>query len=161
MATIHTLAGGLGLELVETQLRPGEFPDRWIYLAPEAIKWINDDLPQVLRSYDAELEPTEQIEDLFYRFISGKNLDHWTDLHAIYPHVDGTWELKTNDIRMFGWFPCRDCVVILHIESMIRCKEFPAFPSYYRGRIVKYRESLDLDEPKFVRGAELRDVISD
>lgn len=160
MATIHNLARALGFETLVTELDHDEFEERTLYATADVLAWLANDFAAVEQTYDAELSPEEQLETLVHRFITGAVLEYWYDLHILRESVNGVWELKTNDLRFFGWFPTYNCFVICKIEPMVRCKEFPALVNAIRNEVIRFRDGLDLDEPRFVAGDELRHVIS-
>lgn len=75
------------------------------------------------------------------------------------PSEHGIWELKTLDVRFFGWFPERDTYIAARVDSFERVKVH-GLASGYRNETVLARAELDLDEPKFVQGGDLTDVVS-
>jgi hypothetical protein len=73
---------------------------------------------------------------------------------------DGIWELKTADLRLFGWFLQKDCFIVSDIDDTGRIKQ----SNLYRGyclQAVRRRDALELNEPKFIRGDNPDDVVSD
>lgn len=160
MATIHTLASSGRVVRVELDLRPNEFEDRFIYLSEPAHVWMRDTLPTLASSsVDADMSPQEQVFFRFKTFIIGQPIKHWRMMHVMLPDHEGVWELKTLDVRMFGWFPERDHFVIARADSMERCKTHGLYAGY-RNETVWYRDELNLNEPNFVLGGDLDDVIS-
>ncbi len=69
-----------------------------------------------------------------------------------------TWEMKTVDLRVFGWIykPKIFIAVFGDYADLYKGKNKSVKPiaSYARAvnRVVRAREMLDLDEPKFVTG---------
>lgn len=76
------------------------------------------------------------------------------------PVGNGVWELKTADLRLFGWFVQKDCFIVCDCDTTLRVKQMRLYPGY-RDQAVRFRERLDLDEPKFIAGDDPNDVVSD
>ena len=73
------------------------------------------------------------------------------------PSEEGVWELRTADLRFFGWFWRKGVFVISAVDQTARCKEYNLCGGY-RNRCVQDMRNLGLDEPQFVNG-ELADVL--
>lgn len=101
---------------------------------------------------DSELRPTEQVYVLFYDFVSGNDFAYYARSHRMNPIEQGIWELKTEDVRIFGWFHVRCAFVMANIDSMERVKRHGLYAGYH-GDCIRRRDALDLDSPKFVRGS--------
>lgn len=129
-----------------------EQPMRLLYAFPHVIEWLDTVLPELEPIFDeGRQSPLEQLDLLFYDFVSGEDLGYYERSHSMEPREPGIWELKTPDIRIFGWFVFRCCFVMAEIDTAFRCKKFDLYRGY-RGSAVRRRENLDLDEPKFVTG---------
>jgi len=100
---------------------------------------------------DGKQSPIEQIDDLFHDFVSGADLAYYERSHSMMPTDRGIWELKTPDARLFGWFPQKGTFIVAEADTAFRCKEHDLYAGY-RDSAVRRRDSLDLDEPKFVTG---------
>jgi hypothetical protein len=72
---------------------------------------------------------------------------------------DGVWELKTADVRIFGWFPGRDQYIAVRVDQAWRVKESNLYAGY-KGEVVRYRDALPLAGDKFVKGVDPNDVVS-
>ena len=136
-----------------------EFADRKLYLSLEASDWLERELPGLTSAAGAVEKPSEQVRALFRRFVTGKDLNNSRTLHVMRPEADGIWELKTIDLRFFGWFPQRDVFIIACVETMERLKD-PAIRDPYRNRFVEarvFQERLDLP---IIKGGSLDKVVS-
>ncbi|TPJ34283.1 hypothetical protein [Mesorhizobium sp. B2-6-5] len=102
--------------------------------------------------------PVKQVFGLLQTFITGKPLVHGRQFHILHPEKQDVWELKTVDVRIFGWFHERNRFVAVRGASMEQCKNDGY--AEFRNEVVAYRAALDLDEPKFKQGAKIDDVIS-
>ena len=69
------------------------------------------------------------------------------------------WEIKTADVRVFGWFYRQDQFIALVGDEAWRVKEYKLVRGY-TDEVVKYREGLNLDEPKYVREKDPNYVVS-
>jgi hypothetical protein len=75
------------------------------------------------------------------------------------PAGDGVWELKTADLRVFGWFHAKDCFLGHCADTAERVKEHRLYTGYV-GEVVRFRDSLPLDEPKYIPGEDPDAVVS-
>lgn len=161
MATIHNLADIDVLHTYETELFSRDRIERKLYFSSEAMKWLIDDLPGITELVgDSEASPAEQLDSIVYRFSTNKSLHPWNDIHILSHSEDGVWELKTKDIRLFGYFAEIDCFVICYAESKDRLLQFNWLYGHYIRGVKEYRSSLEYNDPKFVSGGALDDVLS-
>lgn len=133
---------------------------RRIYLLPRAHKWLSEVLPVTDSNWKIEESPAEQLDALIYEFCSGKQLPIVRRFKALVHLGDGVWELKTADLRLFGWFVRKDCFVVSDCETALKVKENTMYKPYCQ-QAVRLRDQLNLNEPKFITGDNPDDVISD
>ena len=69
------------------------------------------------------------------------------------------WELKTPDLRLFGWFNVRDSFIITEIDLTHRVKMYNLYAGY-AGQVVRKRTQLELNEPKSVLSTDPQHVVS-
>ena len=69
------------------------------------------------------------------------------------------WELKTPDIRVFGWFLKKDCFVAVFGDWADRVKEHDLYRGY-RIAIRRLRRELNVDDTLCVQGVSPSDVLS-
>ena len=145
------------LERVELPIRVCPAPSRYLFLTSRAYTYINEVLPTLSQTQMSEATPLEQVYSLFKRFVCGSELKYGdgNDIRDIQPSDLGVWELRTEDMRLFGWFPRYDVFICDAVDDASRIKEF----NLYAGYRVLVRDRMALSEPKFVDG-ELKDVIS-
>jgi hypothetical protein len=101
----------------------------------------------------------QQLDALVEEFCSGVTLCFGPQFKPIQHVKDGIWELKTPDLRVFGWFHVKDCFVGWRCE----CAEFVKKHNLYyglAGETARFRDQLDLDLPKFVPGDDPNGVVS-
>jgi hypothetical protein len=100
--------------------------------------------------------PSEQMDFLLYQFISGKPITSMPP-KCMLPESEGIWELRTHDLRFFGWFWRKGVFVISSAETKARCKTVGVY-GRCRLQARRDRDRLELDLPKFVNG-RLEDVL--
>jgi hypothetical protein len=159
MATVIDLdrAGELfKLDVLEQHVQ--EF--RTIYASPLLRKWITETLPALPSALGLELSPQQQVFDLAELFCSGGRLSYGLQFKPLTHIVDGIWELKTPDIRIFGWFRQRDCFIGAVADDATKIKKHNLYVGLANVTTRRFRDSLDLDEPKYVTGDDPHAVVS-
>jgi hypothetical protein len=152
MATLIELCDAGILTPIGGGLDAHEQPERLIYAFQDVIDWLENTLPSIEPDFhEGKQDPIEQLDDLFHDFISGADFAYYEKSHSMLPTDPGIWELKTPDLRLFGWFASRNVFVIGHINSAFLCKLHNLYPGY-RNSVEYKRDHLDLDEPKFITG---------
>ena len=155
MATLLTLAGSGLLVPITVPLDPGELAQRAIYGCPEFVQWIAKDLPRLeagrLRAADT---PAEQLDNAMYRWIAGKHIQYDRMFKDLMPMRDEVWEMKTADIRVFGWVyrPCVFIAVFADYADLYKGKTAKKSYESAKQRVITARSRLSLDEPKFTAG---------
>lgn len=137
-----------------------EYEDRRIFLLPHAKDWIENVLPTLGSTWNIEISPEEQLDTLFYDFCSGKALAVGKRFSKLHPRENGIWELKTADLRVFGWFQPKDCFLVTACNGAEVIKHHKLYRGYCDDA-VRLRNNLDLNEPKYVSGDDPNDVVSD
>jgi hypothetical protein len=155
MATIHTLAGAGGpLTLVAVPLGR-ERPLRSIYGLNRFTDWMANELPNLQTGrLKGKETPQQQLDFRLYQWISGRPIVYDRMFNDLMPHTDEIWEMKTLDVRVFGW---------MH-RPLIFVAVFGDYADLYKGRtatrsyetakadVIAARGRLDLDLPKFTGG---------
>lgn len=161
MATIEQLEQAGLIVRLEIELEIQEQPWRCLYATPDFIRWLDEELENLeTRVIGGDLEPLEQVDDLFHQFVAGE--DFATDrrfrkLSSDPEHF--VWELKTIDIRIFGWIPQKNFFICTFGDLADEIK----LRNQYGTNIAKtvyVRNNLNLDEPKYVNSVEYENVIS-
>lgn len=152
MATLDELCNQKRLVKLGGGLDYHEQPERRLYAFPHVIDWLDAVLPTVVSELgDGSQTPEEQIDDLLYMFVSGADMSFYERSHSMTPSEHGVWELKSPDLRLFGWFRRKGTFVITRIDTAFRCKQHGLYVGY-RSDAVRLRDGMNLDEPKFVTG---------
>lgn len=158
MATLSELEEREELLKIEVELEAHQMRNRLIYGVPDVIGWLSETLPSLEADFhEGKLSPKEQLFVLLEDFITGQNFDHYAKAHFMNPYNDGIWELKTTDLRLFGWFYQKCVFVVAHIDTAYRCKLHSLYNGY-QASCVQRRNNIDLDEPKHITGG-YKDVL--
>lgn len=144
---------------IEPELDVGLQHERLLYGSPSFIDWLRETLPHLPMDRDGALDPLEQVDDLFFQYAAGWPLRIGRQFHQLRPLDCGVWMLKTNDVRLFGWFVLRDCFVAVHGDTARRVKDHDLYGGYV-GSVVRFRDALPLDPPELVTGGNPYDVVS-
>ncbi len=159
MATLLDLVSAQVLVRLDPQLGPRRQEYRAIYLSRRAFAWLSTELQELGSTWNIEVAPNAQLDAFVEHFASGGVLTHPESFHEMTPLPEGVWVLKTADIRVFGFFHRRDCFVAAIVDSAEWVKRHNLYHGYI-GETIRFRDSLDLDEPKFIAGGDPRDVVS-
>jgi hypothetical protein len=160
MATLLDLVSRGDLFRLDPNLEPDVLDFRCIYTSPKFKKWIEEDLPKLESTWKIEQSPQEQLQAfLEEEFCPAKPLFYDWQFKPLTHIRDGIWELKTADLRMFGWFPQKDHFVGVSADMKDRILLYNLYAPYVRDA-ADFRDRLDLDEPKFIPGDSPHDVIS-
>jgi len=154
MATLDTLLGDQHLVriLVPTD---GERLRRWVYGFPEFQDWLQYTLPKLDRGrLQAPDLPEEQVDNVLYRWLTGKEIRYSRQFQDLMPGTDEVWEMKTADIRIFGWMyrPLKFVAVFGDYADLYKGARRSRSYDDARQRVVNERNKLDLDPPKFAAG---------
>jgi hypothetical protein len=156
MATLSALCAQGKLERVTGVPKAGELPVRTMYLVPRAATWMRTHLPTLQSDgfVDGALSPNQQAYQLVRSFVLGNDLfaDEWFP-KPLRPHGSGhgIWELRTPDLRFFGWFVKRGQFVVSTVATKDALMTHNLYDGY-RNQAVADRNDLDLDEPKYLDG---------
>ncbi|MCR9193985.1 MAG: hypothetical protein NXH88_04585 [Hyphomonas sp.] len=160
MATVLELMDRGDLERLDPQLDPDEQEYRSVFLVREVFTRLPGLLDQMESLLGIEQSPAEQLDEIFYNFTAGQPLAYPREFHEIYWRGEGFWELRTPDVRIFGFFPRKDCFVCTDIADKNLIEKYK-LTSQYVEQGKRRRGLLDLDEPKWIESTEPHDVVSD
>jgi hypothetical protein len=159
MATLATLQQQGKLIRIDPGLDPCVQEERMILAAPQLIEWLKSKLAALGSTWELDRTPQEQLAVLFEVFAAGEPLTFDHTFKKLHPRGEGVWELKTADVRVFGWFPKKDIFIAVVADTAERIKQHQLYPGYI-GTVARFRAHLDLDEPKFLTGDDPHDVVS-
>jgi hypothetical protein len=95
-------------------LEPAVQEFRQFYASPDLHRWIVGALRTLASALNLETSPLEQFDDLAGLFCAGERLTYGIQFKPLTHITDGVWELKTQDIRIFGLVPQKG---LLHRRS--------------------------------------------
>lgn len=133
-------------------------PDRILYLAPEFDEWAAKELATAKRDRSRDLHPYEQVEQLFRDFVVGSPMAYSVHCRKLQPLNRHTWELKTEDVRVLGWFPRRTIFIAVGGDLKKNLRDWDAYTPHIEN-VVDFRTNLDLDEPKWITGVTISEVL--
>jgi hypothetical protein len=152
MATPAELARQGVIEEIGGGLEPAESQVRWLYGFPHVIDWLRDTLPGLSPTLDeGRQSPIEQVDDMFHDFVSGDDFSYYERSHSMLPEDRGVWELKTSDVRFFGWFHTKGVFIIAEANDAATIKEYELYRGYLNMALHR-RGQIALDLPKFITG---------
>ena len=160
MPTITDLVDSGAIVRIDVELAPRDQPLRLLYGTPQFIECLQgllrgDEPSQRL----GQTSPAEQVDDLFHSFLSGEPLIFTRQFRVVRAEENAVWELKTPDIRIFGWFMAKDCFVAVFGNWADTVKDHDLYRGY-RIAIRRLRRELGIDATLCVRGVEPDDVLS-
>lgn len=152
MATLEELCDARELIRVTLQLERDELQVRSLLALPHVVRWMEEQLPEIEADFsDSVQSPLEQMDDLLHEFLCSEDMSYYERSHSMQPKDPGIWELKTKDLRLFGWFVRRGVFVVGNVDTAFRCKYHGLYAGY-RDDVVRRRDALNLDAPKFIVG---------
>lgn len=158
MSTLDQLVQLGKLLKLEPEMERNEFPERHVYTSPEANAWMETTLAAARRDRGRDLWPLEQVEQLFYDFVIGRPLVYDQQRKKLDPIGQHVWELKTEDVRLIGWFPKKKNFVVVcgQMKRDLRNRKLYT-PCILHT--VWFRQNLDIDEPKSITGVHHDDIL--
>jgi hypothetical protein len=155
MATVHKLLADGQLIDITVPLDRREFQFRWIYALPSFAEWMKEVLPKLQTGrLNASETPEEQLDNILYKWITGKEIRYERMFKDLSPREDEVWEFKTADLRIFGWMvEKRKFVAVLggYTDSYKPPNQKASYDAA-KSKVISARNKLDLNEPKFISG---------
>ncbi len=158
MATLAYLVDAGTIEQYYAPLENTEMPERRVYFSHAASSMLQQTLPNELRDRGRNLTPLEQVEQSLYEFIVGQPLTYSVTCRKLDPLGTGIWELKTEDVRLIGWIPERFAFLVNAVVMKKALQKNAHYSPYIRDAVA-FRDQLNLNEPKFLGGVNIRDLV--
>src|SRR5258708_3635038 len=130
MATLIELERRGVLTKLDPELDVPQQEFRCIYLGPKLRAWIEDVLPALESDRGIETPPVGQFDELMSVFCSGETLTYDWQFKPLNYVENGIWELKSADLRIFGWFPRKDCFIGVIADTKARILEHKLVAPY-------------------------------
>jgi hypothetical protein len=160
MATALYLDATGVLAKFRPMLEPSQRELRMVFASIRLAKWIKEELPKLESTWKVEVTPQEQLLTfLELEFCPGETLTYQWQFKPLTHIRDGIWELKTPDLRIFGWFWRKDVFIGSAGDLKDRIKEHHLYRGY-ATEAAMFRNELGLDEPKFIPGDDPHAVVS-
>ena len=160
MATLIQLCESGALDKIDP-LEADELPWRELYGTADFVGWLSDALPALGHNdLYSNLSPQEQVFAAFSEYVLGEEFldDRRFKKLSVTPE-QFVWEIKTEEVRIFGWVPRVDAFICCFGDSKDQIVLEDSYGRYI-AQTVYVRNQLDLDEPKLIASGELADVIS-
>lgn len=155
MATLDKLAT---ITRIYVPLGRREFDDREFHAMPSFVRFLQETLPGLSRGIlNARETPSQQMDTVLRKWNAGKPMQRGRAFSHLRPTRHSVWEMKTPDLRIFGWLYKPKVFVAAFAgfaDDYKKQNGQPPKESYSdaRDRVVWIRDRLDLDAPKFVTG---------
>ncbi len=159
MSTLVELVGAGELIRLDPALEAEELEWRSVYALARLLPTLQKELPTYVSQWRVELSPIQQFDALLEVFCAGERLTFDRMFKPLTHIQDGVWELKTADLRIFGWFVMKDCFVMAAIDTAFKVKSHNLYVGY-ANMAAYWRSQLPLDQPKFIPGEDPNDVVS-
>jgi hypothetical protein len=105
------------------------------------------------------LSASEELDELLFTFISSKGKPAYgKTFKDLIPASDEIWELRTYQLRIFGWFYRKDDFIAALPLRKPALKNPGAYDDA-KKKVIAIRDGLPLDPPKFV-GGRIQNVLS-
>jgi hypothetical protein len=155
MATLDSLVGKRALIRIAVPLQRGQFHERKIYAYSQAVEWMRNEVPKMVTGrLEAAQTPAEQLHSVLRQWMSGDPMRYGPMFSDMRPASDHVWEMKTPDLRIFGWIYKPKEFIAVFGDYADDYKE-PTKKKLYaeaRNEVVKARDALPLDGNKFAKG---------
>lgn len=157
MSTLNELEEQRELQKYDPSFDPDDMPERYIWLIPSSMTKALAHIAAQKKDRGRDLTPIEQVESALHDFCIGRPLSYGKHARNLEPQPNGVWELKTTDVRIFGWFAARSHFIAVCMEMKKFLKSKNLYDPFL-GQVRCARDKLELDDPKFLQGAKITDV---
>jgi hypothetical protein len=156
MATFDKILDEKKLIRVTVPLPRGQFHERKIYAYPACLEWIRNEVPKMVTGRIASAStPKEQLIERLRQWMAGDPMAYGRMFHDLDPRSDAVWEIKTADLRIFGWMYLPRTFIAVRGGYTDDYKPPTKTKNYAddRREVVNARDSLPLDGEKYAKGA--------
>lgn len=135
-----------------------EFNDRKFYAMPSFVRFLQETLPEAQTGVlGAAEKPKTQMDTLLRKWITGKPMAYGRAFSNLKPRHHDVWEMKTIDLRVFGWIyrPKVFIATFAGLADDYKSQNGKPPKELYdeaRDRVVWIRGLLDLDPPAHASG---------
>ncbi|WP_223177799.1 hypothetical protein [Sphingobium sp. KCTC 72723] len=152
------IASGV-IERYDPELEAHVLEARTIYMFKKVRDQIADRVQHAASDRQLETSPMEQLDAVFTDFCDGTELYTSEQFKCLNPKSKGVWEIKTPDVRMFGWFYLKDVFIATSVDTKHRILEHNLYTGYI-NEASDLRIKFFGDEAEYISGTEPDNVIS-
>jgi hypothetical protein len=155
MATFNKLLEEKALIRVMIVLGRGQFHERKLYAYPDCLEWMRKTVPTMTTGRVASaFSPAEQLIQRLRQWMAGEPMAYSRMFNDMRPRSDHVWELKTADLRIFGWMYRPRQFIAVRGGYADEYKEPTKTKNYADDvrAVTEARNILDLDGDKFATG---------
>jgi len=160
MATFEKLIEDRLLIQVAPKLPHGQFHERKVFAFPECVEWMKSVKEMKTGRFQCASSPLEQLVERLRQWIAGEEIARDRMFHDMRPVSDNVWEMKTVDLRVFGWMYRKRQFIAVSGGFADHYKPPTKIRTYADDRraVVAARDALPLDGQKFATG-DFNDLI--
>ena len=155
MATFDKLVADGALVRVTLRLGRNQHNEREIYAYPHCLQWMRVDVPQMVTGrLKSDMAPKEQLFTRLTQWITGAPMQYGRMFQDLMPERDEVWELKTADLRVFGWlYRPRKFIAVCggYADDYKEPTKIKIYGDDKRA-VLAARDALPLDGDKYVTG---------
>ena len=156
MATFEKILEGKILVPVRIRLGRGQFYERKLHAYPECLKWMREEVPKLVSGRkNSAATPAEQLIERLRQWLSGEEMKKGPMFKEMeFPKDNDVWELKTDDLRIFGWMYRPKHFIAVRCRYADHYKEPTKIRNYADDvrTVIAARDALALDGDKLVKG---------
>ncbi len=159
MSTVANLVAAGTLRAVTLGLIDDELPDRGLFGTRRLHDFLEGDL-RAVPSRDSTLSAELQLATLFGRYLTNRPLILHSPISPLRHLKSAVWEMKTLDVRVFGWFAQKDVMVL---DAGCDVKLLKSDKLNYSGFIAQteyVRKTLGFQETEYVQGTQPNDILT-
>lgn len=152
------IAAGI-IERHDPELEAHVLEKRTVYMFKKVNDQIKDRIQDAVSDRQLQTTPMEQLDAVLADFCDGTELYTSEQFKCLNPTSEGVWEIKTPDVRLFGWFHLKDVFIATAADTKHRILEHGLYKGYI-NEASALRAKFFGDEAQHVSGTEPDDVIS-
>jgi hypothetical protein len=156
MATFEKIIEDKLLIPVVIRLGRGQFYERKLYVFPDWLRWMREAVPKLTTGRaQSAATPAEQLVERIRQWLSGEPMKNGPMFKEMnYPKDNDVWELKTDDLRLFGWMYQPKQFIVASCGYTDDYKDPTKTKNYADDvrAVMSARDALPLDGAKFVKG---------
>lgn len=154
MATFEKLLEDKIIIPVRVRLPRGQFYERKMFAFPECVEWMKSVKDMKTGRVQSDMTPLEQLTERLRQWLSGHPMVYGRMFHDMKPTTDNVWEMKTADLRVFGWMYRKSQFIAVNGGYADDYKEPTKIRNYADDRraVVAARNAFPLDGEKLAVG---------